>query len=1058
MKITRLKKRSISVFVIIALLLSCVPLSIFASDDIPDIEVPFEPEIKITEVVDRREESIKHFKMPDGTYNAISYAGAVHRKNSDGEWIDINNDLSITTIGSKQLYTTNDSRVTFSRSYSSNEDIMTLRENGYVISMALLSNQNGDDMSMDMNATASLVTVNNSNYSRPESFDTIDEAIEINNKSSISYSNVMKYTDIEYVMNGNDIKENIIVKDRSDSYVYAFSLSLDGLIPLLDESGAIYLNDEESGDTKYVIPAPYMYDSNDEYSEEVYYELLHVEGDKYLLTVTADESWINDEERAFPVTVDPTVTSSSSIVDTYLHLSNPDTNYGSTNYMFISSTSIGILRMANPSIPPHSTINTATLNMHYYFTSATSGSMTVGAYQILETWKEATATYNSRPDISTTVASSTVLNASSTSTSSSPKPISINIKSIATKWYDGSATSWGIALKRTSGSISSGYFKSSEAGSYISMTVNYLLDIPEGVYGLQNVCYSNRWLCVDSTYNNGASGDDYMKNMYYSSTTNPVDTFDRTALFKITKSGTTGSYSIRLMTNNGLSMDTLLGSVKSVRASTPNTFIFEWKSSGFTIRQTGTSQYLSMISLTEPRVSTVALEDISSYSKWTLVRYSGEHQSGVDLIRGDNFVTQDIIRGSTCDVLVCGWSTYANTNNVQVTENSDTPHTGTFSWESLSRTLTITGNNIGTFKVNVSMTNNSTTVFSGTCRFNILPPEGTYFIKNRKTSKYITSEENSTSLSLTVEEATYSANSLQLWELSHIMGASGYVVLKSKYSNSYLGVDSNNTTLIKQYSGPSNYALLKMETTSSGNIKISSKNTDSDGYVICAPNSSASSNSQLVQNSYIDDNNYVDEWTLHLTKDVSLVALPEDYDRSSYFDDILSDLSTIGYTDTFDNHETISQGMNKDELLEIMAYSKITLIRTHGEVDSITVSDGKLKIEDLPGFGNHLSYSELIIYGSCLAAFGGDNSYNLVSRTVYAGCKTAIGFQNKVDSLACNIWCQKFFELYTNYYNDNEKNIGDICFETDSYVSGFACYEYQREGELITLRNFVIAT
>ena len=80
MKITRLKKRSISVFVIIALLLSCVPLSIFASDDIPDIEVPFEPEIKITEVVDRREESIKHFKMPDGTYNAISYAGAVHRK------------------------------------------------------------------------------------------------------------------------------------------------------------------------------------------------------------------------------------------------------------------------------------------------------------------------------------------------------------------------------------------------------------------------------------------------------------------------------------------------------------------------------------------------------------------------------------------------------------------------------------------------------------------------------------------------------------------------------------------------------------------------------------------------------------------------------------------------------------------------------------------------------------------------------------------------------------------------------------------------------------------
>ena len=324
-------KKLISILALVAIILGILPLSIFASedDDIADIEAPLEPEIKITELVDRREESIKHFKMPDGTYNAISYAGAVHRKNSDGEWIDINNDLSLKTVGSKQLYTTNDSRITFAKAYSSNEDIMTLRENGYAISMALLSNQNDDDdMSMDMNATASLVTVDNANYSRPESFDTIDEAIEINNKSSISYSNVLADTDIEYVMNGNDIKENIIVKDRAESYVYAFSLSLDGLIPVLDESGAIYLNDEESGDTKYVIPAPYMYDANDEYSEEVYYELFHVGGDKYLLTVTADENWINDEERAFPVTVDPTISSSGPSADTYVSSTKPMSQHG----------------------------------------------------------------------------------------------------------------------------------------------------------------------------------------------------------------------------------------------------------------------------------------------------------------------------------------------------------------------------------------------------------------------------------------------------------------------------------------------------------------------------------------------------------------------------------------------------------------------------------------------------------------------------------------------------------------------------------------------------------
>ena len=51
-----------------------------------------EPSI-LSELIDKRESNIKHFKMSDGSYTAAVYPYDVHFKNSNGEFLDIDNKL-----------------------------------------------------------------------------------------------------------------------------------------------------------------------------------------------------------------------------------------------------------------------------------------------------------------------------------------------------------------------------------------------------------------------------------------------------------------------------------------------------------------------------------------------------------------------------------------------------------------------------------------------------------------------------------------------------------------------------------------------------------------------------------------------------------------------------------------------------------------------------------------------------------------------------------------------------------------------------------------------------
>ena len=159
------------------------------------------------------------------------------------------------------------------------------------------------------------------------------------NINKVTYENIEIDSDIEYVLSGNNIKENIIVKEKCESYEYSFSLKTNGLkVKLSDDNESIelykeILNNEGQLEKKveFIIPSPYMYDASGVSSEEVYYELESITEDEFSFTVIASKDWINSEERVLPVTIDPQIVVPSNKVITH-----------QVQYRTISSTSSGL--------------------------------------------------------------------------------------------------------------------------------------------------------------------------------------------------------------------------------------------------------------------------------------------------------------------------------------------------------------------------------------------------------------------------------------------------------------------------------------------------------------------------------------------------------------------------------------------------------------------------------------------------------------------------------------------------------------------------------------------
>ena len=340
-----MKKRMISIALVLALLVQILPTYVFAEDDASDnpLVEAVEPGVQepglvvLGEMTDRRGESEKHFRMNDGSFTAVDYGAPVHFTEDDGEtWNDIDNTL-VLSRDDDELYTAENGDSV--RGFASNlQDgrIFTVANGNYSIQMGLASdtdNANGENRNVSASAEISYPDEKNrGNEELPFAEQVTPEKL----RADVLYRNVYDGVDLSYTLYSYNVKETIVLNQPRSSYSFPFTLNAEGLTPVLLEDGSIELRtaDEE---VIYLIPAPFMTDAAGAESDAVSYALEEADSGSWALTVIADSEWINDEARSFPVAIDPTIyfagnSSNQQIFSGYVNSNSPNTHPSDSAY------------------------------------------------------------------------------------------------------------------------------------------------------------------------------------------------------------------------------------------------------------------------------------------------------------------------------------------------------------------------------------------------------------------------------------------------------------------------------------------------------------------------------------------------------------------------------------------------------------------------------------------------------------------------------------------------------------------------------------------------------
>ena len=215
---------------------------------------------------------------------------------------------------------------------------------------------------------------------------------------------------LEYISQNDGIKENIILNERPTSNEITFKLTFDNMSYSMNPTDhGITFYDEETDDIVMGIESPFMNDATGEaYSEDLEYEMIDPEegDDTYTLKLKISDKYLDDPDRVYPVTIDPTATwvGTSEVRDSYVISGFPTTNFYSTSTVVMPSgsgtqgvhrTYIHILNLKSELIGA----NISSASFDIYETGGGNSGKNVRVYRITEDWTNSTVTWNNKPDI-----------------------------------------------------------------------------------------------------------------------------------------------------------------------------------------------------------------------------------------------------------------------------------------------------------------------------------------------------------------------------------------------------------------------------------------------------------------------------------------------------------------------------------------------------------------------------------------------------------------------------------------------------------------------------------
>ena len=225
--------------------------------------------------------------------------------------------------------------------------------------------------------------------------------------------------DLSYQSMENGVKETIVLNSCPETNRFTFELKTGGLVPekCTENEGIVFL-DPVTGKEKAVMAPPNMNDATEEaYSEDITCEIEEKAGeeDTYLISYIVDQAYLTDEERQYPVSIDPTLTWSGTAQLKDVYVCNGST-YKNMNFYnsdivitMAGKAAQGVYRSYMKFMDLDTRldgyhIDSATLSL--YEASGSQSGQTITAHQVKGPWVLGDITWSTQPSYAGTALSS----------------------------------------------------------------------------------------------------------------------------------------------------------------------------------------------------------------------------------------------------------------------------------------------------------------------------------------------------------------------------------------------------------------------------------------------------------------------------------------------------------------------------------------------------------------------------------------------------------------------------------------------------------------------------
>ncbi len=286
-------------------------------------------------------------------------------------------------------------------------------------------------------------------------------------KDKVVYRGAFDGADLEYQVTGDALKERIVLAKAPKDASWRFTLDLAGVSARALPNGAIGFFENPDGPPVFTMPKPFMFDSKNDrksphgkvWSDKVT-QTVEQQGSKITVTVRADQEWLADRNRRYPVVVDPTIKlqpTPTTGQEVQIWSDTPDRNDGSSYQLSVGTDNFGkarsLIKFDTSVVPAGTALTGAKLRLYYdseLYTDVNSNVHEVR--RVTQGWSEDTATWNSVNGAFAEAGLSTATKQARTGNAWHEW----DVRNIAQQWVSGSAPNFGLMVKSTDEALGRG--------------------------------------------------------------------------------------------------------------------------------------------------------------------------------------------------------------------------------------------------------------------------------------------------------------------------------------------------------------------------------------------------------------------------------------------------------------------------------------------------------------------------------------------------------------------------------------------------------------------------